>query len=248
VLLGLVLPALSGARRGAITAKCLSNMRSLEQAHWSYAMEHRGLFIDAGLSHGGLANEEIAWVNTLEKHYGNKLVLRSPADRSPHWPSDVQGGVPVPGTNDHYRRTSYGINNYVTATKSPAYAINPQDAADRLAKVTDPSNTVHFLMMVFTNEPNQQFFAASDHVHVEQWWPVQQTGLGAAAAIAATQCQTNAHGGPPASIGSRSNWGFLDGHVETAIFAEVYIDRDNLNRFDPAVSKFWATRRAHTQQ
>ena len=34
---------------------------------------------------------------------------------------------------------------------------------------------------------------------------------------------------------ARSNWSFLDGHVETLPFGEVYVD-DARNRLDPAVS------------
>lgn len=245
VLAGLLLPALKGARRGAIAAKCLTNLRNLQLAHWSYMMSNDGRFIDAGLPHGGLANDDVAWVNTLEEYYGSTLALRSPADLSPHWPADVPGGgTPVPGTTDRYRRTSYGINNYLSRSYSPAAAIDPAAAADRLSKVTDPSNTVHFLIMAFEGN-----FAGSDHVHVEEWWnPAAPPDSGFPAIQAAEQCQTNAHGGPERSFGSRSNWGFLDGHVENAMFSEVYLDRDNLNRFDPDVSKHFAMRRAQAQQ
>jgi prepilin-type N-terminal cleavage/methylation domain-containing protein/prepilin-type processing-associated H-X9-DG protein len=245
VIIGLLVPALSSGKRSAIAARCLANMRSLEQAHWAYALDNKGLFIDAGMPHGGLGNEEVSWLNTLQEHYGNTLVLRSPADLSPHWPADVPGGgTPVPGTIDRFRRTSYGINNYLSRTYSPAAAVDPSDAADRLSKVSDPANTVHFLIMAFHGN-----YAGCDHVHVEGWWgPNLQTGSDFPAVHASSECETNAHGGPEKSFASRANWGFLDGHVETATFGEVYIDRDNLNRFDPDVSKFFATRHASSQQ
>ena len=239
----LLLPALASSRRGALAAKCLANMRNLELAHFAYATDNDGLFIDAGLPHGGLASEDVAWINTLQSYYGNKLVLRSPADLSRHWPADVPGaGVPVPGSTDRFRRTSYGINNYLSRNYSPTAALNAGAAADRLSRVTDPSNTVHFLIMTFTGQ-----FAGSDHVHAEEWWNAA-AGANFAPVQAASQCQTNAHGGPEKSSGSRSNWSFVDGHVETAVFGEVYLDQSNLNRFDPDVSKFYAARRAHKQQ
>jgi prepilin-type processing-associated H-X9-DG protein len=54
--------------------------------------------------------------------------------------------------------------------------------------------------------------------------------------------QIDAHGGPKASLGSISNFEFLDGHVETLQFSDVYYDAQHQNRFDPEVSRFFAAR------
>ena len=43
--------------------------------------------------------------------------------------------------------------------KSPDAAINPKSAADRLSRISNPSNTVHFLHMVATGD-----FAGSDRM------------------------------------------------------------------------------------
>ncbi len=241
LIIGMLVPALSSSRRAGIRTKCMANMRNLALAHVAYATEHKGSFIDAGLPHGGLVNEEVAWINTLQSYFSNPLTLRSPADLSRHWPAEVPGaGVSVPGTTDRFRLTSYGINNYLSRSFSPAAAIDPKAAADRLSKVADPTNTVHFLIMTYEGP-----YAGSDHVHVEEWWnPAVPAGSDFPAIHAASQCQTNAHGGPARSFASRSNWAFLDGHVEHAEFSAVYLDQANLNRFDPDVSKFHAIRRA----
>ena len=118
VLMGILMPALHKSRLLALRMKCLSNMRNMEVAHWMYMTDWDGSLVDVGLAHAGAhAEEKVAWINTLQPYYKNKLLYRSPVDKSPHWPVDEGGqGVPVPPTTDQFRRTSYGINNYLTTT------------------------------------------------------------------------------------------------------------------------------------
>ncbi len=109
LLIGILLPALGRARQAARCVKCLANIRSLELAQQVYADTFKGFLVDYGLSHGGAAsNEAIAWVNTLQDYYGATLVLHSPGDKSPYWPSPDGQGLTV---NGQARRTSYGMNN-----------------------------------------------------------------------------------------------------------------------------------------
>jgi hypothetical protein len=232
VIVGLTVPALRHVHRGGIAVACLSNLRQLGQAHTAYMAANKELFIDVGLPHGGLPDEKSAWINTLQSYYKEKLVLRSPADNSPHWPPDVPGGgTPVPSTGQ-FRRTSYGCNNYLSRNYTPAE--HPTPKADRMSRVADPGNTVHFLIMAFEGD-----YAGSDHVHVEQWWN-NAAGPDFPPVFAASQMQTNAHGGAPRSWNSESNYEFLDGHVETATFRRVYVNRDSRNRFDPEISHYWS--------
>lgn len=220
LLVGILLPALSKARQAAVTAKCLSNMRNMQIAHWMYVTENRGYLIQAGLAHGGShANEGVAWINTLQSYYGTTLLVRCPGDNSPHWP----GGVPVlvsPDGTEQYRRTSYGINNFLDwdlcPWGGPYYKIN---------QIRRPSATVQFVEMAETGS-----FAGSDHPHVENW-----TGPNPPAR-AAQHLQIHRHGGPRASWSSRANYGFLDGHAETRMFRDVFTDF-NQNSFDPQVAR-----------
>jgi prepilin-type N-terminal cleavage/methylation domain-containing protein/prepilin-type processing-associated H-X9-DG protein len=241
ILVGLLIPALSAVRRAARRADCLNHLRNLGQAHGLYMGDHRGRIIDVGLPHGGaLANENISWITTLRRYYDNDLVLRSPVDTSPHWPTELGGaGFPIPGTSNRYRYTSYGCNAFLSASNSPRVAqLGPGAAADRLSKVHDPANTVHFLIIAFTGS-----HAGSDYVSPHEW-AVPGMGPAAAPIRAARQSQIDAHGGPKASLGSISSYAFLDGHVEALQFSEVYLDADRNNRFDPEVSRFFAARRS----
>lgn len=233
--LGLLIPALSGLRHASRVVKDLTQIRSLQQAHFTCAVDHRGELIDVGLSHGGQANESVAWINTLAEYYDHPLVLRSPLDESTHWPPGQGGGVPLPGSTDRYRRTSYGRNNYLSRTYSPHAAIDPAHVHDRLSRITDHAGTIDFLPMAYEGE-----FAGADHVHVENWW-VGHFAPDMPPTVAASQMQTNAVSGADAGWSSRANYGFLDGHARTLGFAKIYRSPE-INRFDPDVAAFFSIR------
>ena len=223
LLMGILLPSLQKARRAALRMKCLSNMRNMEVAHWIYMTDWEGYFIDVGLAHGGAhGKEDVSWINTLAKYYSDKLLHRSPIDKSPHWPTEEGGqGVPIPPSTDQFRRTSYGVNNYLTE-------VAPTKPYRKLSQVPRPSATVHFLIMAFEGP-----FAGADHPHVENWMVPGEPD--SPTVLAARQIQTNAHGGRENSWEARSNYGFLDGHAETRSFRDVYVNPKN-NNFDPEVA------------
>ena len=220
LLIAILLPTLGQARRSAITVKCLANVRSLQISQELYANDRRGELVDAGLPHGGVGNEAGSWINTLQEYHETPLLRRSPADRSVHWPTDEGGqGVPVPPTTDVFRRTSYGINNYLTSY-APFIAWRNRDVIPR------PASTVQFLLMTETGE-----YAGSDHPHIEGWW-IRGIREEFIPRLAARNVQIDQHGGPAESFDSKSNWGFLDGHAETLRFRDVFTDLEN-NKFDP---------------
>jgi prepilin-type N-terminal cleavage/methylation domain-containing protein len=221
LLVSILLPALGKARRSAQTAQCLSNMRSMQVAQWMYANDNNGYLVQAGLGHGSTTyDEEAAWINTLEQYYGTPLLHRCPSDNSPHW----AGGTPVPQSTDRFRRTSYGINDYLctTVTGSTIQYV-------KINQVPRPSATVQFIEMTEVGQ-----FAASDHPHTSNWYlPFFPDGT---PINASEHLQIDRHGGPPKSWNSVANYGFLDGRAETLRFREVFENRDK-NRFNPAVAQ-----------
>lgn len=241
LLIAVLLPSLQAARQEAKAGACLSNIRGLEQAHWTYMTENRGFFVNVGLAHGGYTGDEkVAWIRTLEKSYGNSLLARSPLDRSPHW-GPPPGGEPIAGLAPDKRRvTSYGVNNFLADASQnglnpygpPPSGVNPADwpggdgmAYTRLERVKYPAATIHFLMMAFEGS-----FAASDHPHVEEWIEHPSPP-----AKAAEQVQIDAVGGPEKSWESRSNYGFVDGHARRLTFRQSLTDIE-YNLFDPRVA------------
>ncbi|MCW5769131.1 MAG: type II secretion system protein [Phycisphaeraceae bacterium] len=254
LLVGILLPSLGAARRAAQSVKCLSNIRQLAVAHTLYTDDHKGRFIDAGLDHGGLGDLDKAWPFTLREYAGGTIALRSPLDRSRFWPESEGGlhpGVSLttaaalladddpsndPPSASLSRWTSYGLNNYVTASKHPPSSIMRQKAYDELHRIPRPHATVHFLPMTLgDSDPitSSGTFARSDHVHAEDW---ENAGPEAAAAYAATQMQLNLHHGKPESFEAKAGYGFLDGHAEVRSFRSLYRSFED-NNFYPETAK-----------
>lgn len=216
LLVTILMPSLGKALELTRTAKCLANLRNMEMAHLVYASANDGATIRAGLSHGGAhGNEEVAWINTLQDYYGDQLMAKCPSDKSPHWP----GGEPVDGTDDQFRRCSYGINEFTDVVLCPWGG--PYEDIHAFPR---PSDTVHFVEMAETGE-----YAGADHPHVDSW-------RGHAPVKASKQLQINRHGGEINTWTAKANYGFLDGHAETLRFEEVFQSMET-NRFNPAVAR-----------
>jgi prepilin-type N-terminal cleavage/methylation domain-containing protein len=246
LLVAILLPSLSKARLQARRTMCLNNIRSMEQAHWMYMTSNNGLLIEAGLGHKGEKDDlDVAWINTLQKIYKDKLLFRSPVDDSPHWPSNQGGrGVPIPNLpagSYPYRRISYGINDYVAANQAGGVILsdNGPQVWRKIEKIANPSGIVHFLFIAKEGD-----FAGSDHPHVYTWDSGNPAPARSTPMNAAKQVQIDAHGGAPvlrngldgkviqADWTSVAPYGFLDGHAERFQFERVYKDQ-NHNKFDP---------------
>lgn len=131
--------------------------------------------------------------------------------------------------------TSYGINNFLDSALVPygPWGTGSADGHYTMDNVPRPSATNHFLVMAYTGP-----FAGADHPHVENWVAAPLPHLLAnAPQAAAEQVQINAvDRATPVSFASKSNWGFLDGHAETASFERMYQAPDE-NQFDPMVAR-----------
>ncbi len=245
LLIGILLPTLGKARAAARTAVCLSNVRQLEVAHTLYMNDHRELFVDAGLGHGGLSVLTRSWPIALGSYADKSIALRSPVDRSPYWPRAQGGQSDGPGLAEVLsgvetgtitsanppsvipRWTSYGLNNFLTRFARPS-VIDPRTGRfagpwERLSKVPRPDQTVHFLMITQGLTPSSAPFATSDHVDAHTW---DEFGPENAPGLAATQMDVGGHdprgASSPVGVESRTNYGFLDGSARTLSFRQVY--------------------------
>ena len=222
VLIGVLLPALTAARRQAHRTYCLANMRGLQVAQIAYAADHRGYLISAGLGHHDHDHDHeqeheqlaAAWFNVLQKYYGNKLIARCPSDHSPFFAD------PTPDGN--LRLTSYGINPYV----DPHFDDLPAGIkrVTRMNQVRRPAATIQFLELAETGS-----HATSDHVEPHAFFD----GVTPPAELAGRQLALDRHGRIRRSPQSLANYGFLDGHAETLPFSRVYTN-PQLNRFNPS--------------
>lgn len=231
LLLAILLPSLNRARQSARQTVCLSNLRSMELAHQVYLTEWNGWMVDVGYAHGSSIGlkEEFSFIHTLQEHYGQPLLRKSPIDDSPHWSSEMGGeGRPVPGRSPEdypYRVTSYGVNNVVTPSNSP---FNPAAGRrydyGRIDRIPRPAATAHFVFMA-----KEGPFAGSDHTHVEGWEAVPDIVV---PRVAANEIEINVAGGPEKSYEGISHYSFLDGHAAAVRFDGMWRSRED-NRFWP---------------
>jgi prepilin-type N-terminal cleavage/methylation domain-containing protein/prepilin-type processing-associated H-X9-DG protein len=240
LLVSILMPSLTKARHLAKVTLCKTNLRGMETAHWMYMNESNGTFVDVGLAHGGVhSDEEVAWINTLQDFYGDRLLAKSPLDTSPHWGPYPQGQSIQGAPPEQRRRSSYGVNSFLVDFGNGQNPWGPAPsgfsgdwpggdgkAYNRLSRVRNPAGTVHFLMMAFRGP-----YAGADHPHVMNW-----IGHPSPPALAGTQVQINAVDGDPDSWAARSNYGFLDGHAETLSFEKVFTNAEE-NAFDPKVAR-----------
>jgi prepilin-type N-terminal cleavage/methylation domain-containing protein/prepilin-type processing-associated H-X9-DG protein len=155
LLIGILLPALGGARASAQRVVCQSNMRQLELAHQMYFEDNKGRLIDAALPHGSLAGDvRKTWLISLQEYGAAPESLYSPVDRS-IWRSVEDGGSDEgatlyelrgwfernkdlltdddfgndPEQPDIVRLTSYGLNGFTAQSVAPF--LNPDPVTGR---------------------------------------------------------------------------------------------------------------------
>jgi len=243
ILIGILLPALGKARQAARQTVCLANVRSIQMGQLAYADDFKGQLCDVGLPHGGGGDPRLSFVFTLSAYIGSipkefdasapaedysvPPVLRSPGDTSLFWLARDGGRGPVAGA---FRRTSYGMNNYLSRTYGPG--LSEREPFDRVEKVPSPTGTVQFLLMteVGAGAGDEPGFAVSDHVHVENFGSAVRAPV-----TAADSMNTGKWGGKARTGGARSNYSFLDGHARIEAFEQVYVDQRK-NRFNPEIS------------
>ncbi len=220
LLLSLTFPALRSIRLSALNTEDLSQIRQMGLAHRVYQQVHSDAFVDVGLPHGGYGDRARSFTETLES-YSGEAIMRSPLDTSAYWEAGLQeDGAEEPVV----RRTSYGMNNYLSRNYSPKVALEgPGAAADRMTRIPQPDKVICFLHMTHFGA-----YAVSDHPHVESWsfgpepWRLASNQV----AISASEGETNINDL------AESNYGFLDGSTDTRTFREVY-ESAQTNLFDP---------------
>ena len=215
LLIAMLIPSLSKARKQAKAVTCASNLRGLAVAVHAYANANGGSLVSAGLAHGGSVDEHAAWMNTLQSEYGNKLIARCPADKSDYWKE------PLPATDPpQLRRASYATNYY---TVKP---IGNRGPWDRLSMFRRPGGTIHMVELVEVGQ-----YACSDHVHPETWWSNARV-------MAEQEVFIERHLG-------KANYNFMDAHVESLTFERTYeLDPKGglppkflVNKYDPAIGR-----------
>lgn len=223
LLIAVLLPALTKARTAAAVTQCLSNIRQLQIAQTAYASAQKNALVYAGDG-----TEQGSWIGLLQPYAGKTLVSRCPQDFSRYF------DVPVPATNK-LRRSSYGINNYVSPTHAP-FGVTPPA---KITQIRKSSSVIQFGELsegddVLNNPSQPNAYAVADHLHVDQFY--NSIAPNSTLSYIAKQMPLTRHGGKLKSWQARLNYSFLDGHAETLSVRDVYTSPAK-NLFDPALAK-----------
>lgn len=189
LLVGLLLPALSGSRRGALAAGCLNNNRSFGQAVLMYANDFDFFFPRSSHSTGSTLNSA-NWLKCLEP-YGVSLAARLCPDDPAR-----SGKASSYATNDHMEPLVAGID--YSAINGKTLPGGRKRAYTRLCDLPRAGATV------YVAEPTGS--GTTDHLHSIGWTSADQVK----AAISVVR--------HPGSGGS-SNVLYADGRASPAIWA-----------------------------
>jgi prepilin-type N-terminal cleavage/methylation domain-containing protein len=166
LLVGLLLPALSGSRREALAVSCLNNNRSFGQAVLMYANDFNFFFPRSSHSTGS-TQSSANWLKCLEPYGVASTARLCPADPA------RAGKLSSYATNDHMEPLTAGID-YSAITGQPLPG-GRKKAHTRLTDLPRPGSTV------YVAEPTGT--GTADHLHSIGWTFASQVQ----AAIAVTR-------------------------------------------------------------
>lgn len=229
IMLGLLLPTLSGARESGRSVVCASNLRQLTMACSVYAeTNHNNQFPESRLP---ISPEELlaphywdpalSWVNTLTPLLNTRLLARCPSDVSPHWTAERP---PLPG---RLRQVSYGLNVYLSMNL--VFGSESKDTH----KTPRPSHTITAGELTEAASG----YAVGDRISAVSW---PYNGNEGADFNFGWQIEAARHH-------DRPQWAFLDGHVAPHTRPEVWdigtydpvqdTGEWAVNKFDPAIAR-----------
>ncbi|MCC6578932.1 MAG: prepilin-type N-terminal cleavage/methylation domain-containing protein [Phycisphaeraceae bacterium] len=226
ILVGILLPALAGARRGAQASQCLSNIRQVAHGMNVFATDKKGYVFPTSQMYSGTAYWKVlSDGGYIEK---NLSMHRCPNDQAAGWDA---------GT----RTTSYALNAYFAPNHDPYGQPGQGDRGIRMEDVIQPSkkivvaelgeykNSDHFMPM---------YWGADAGIHVPtSGSPVMMYSMARNSEI------DTANGNIPRSVvrdrhASGANFAFADGHGSHHRFADTWDDANTsvlrtLDYYDP---------------
>lgn len=210
VLIGILLPALGMARKGAQAMKCLSNMRQLSQGLHIFATDHVNYVYPTSAMYSGTA-----YFNVLSSlGYIDKTLTmhRCPNDEAPGWTANT-------------RITSYPLNGYFAPNHDP-YGQSGQDKRGiRLEDVLEPGRTVTIGEIADHRD--------SDHFMPMYWGTTTTIHPPGMMGMMTRSTQLDASNGnvPRIIVRSRhsakSNFAFSDGHGAIHAFTDTWNDAND---------------------
>ena len=228
LLIGILLPSLSGARDSARSVRCLSSMRSLGMAMGLYSDDHKDLIPRSKHSIGFSA--ELTWAPQLFE-YLTGLPFEGDSDL---WQSESWWSA----TNEFYRcahdrrespieqaglpfsmaAISYGKNVYFELRRQE---FEPElFSGDLSVPYRKRSSVPHPSVTILLGEMKEE--RSADHI-MSHFWRTRSVTAG-------DEVATERHG-------DGAGYLFLDGHASTRAFAEMYDAENSRDQWYPAMAR-----------
>ena len=124
ILLAMLMPALTQARKHAMTVACASNLRQLTMSWRTFAADTRGKFVESWQSNGGLTTGVgTHWYIVIERYYSrDKNLLLCPSART---------RLTAPGTGGNYATSGHAwkvgspsVHRGITTEDYGSYGLN----------------------------------------------------------------------------------------------------------------------------
>lgn len=207
VLIALLMPALTSARRQTLTVKCGANLRSIGQAMQQYANEYKGRVPRDYWYHLEYRQGHILWAEAFAKYVGYAEVPHLP-DLSPNRDTTL---APHFGRIEVYQCPAYPDERQVLDYVSNAWHAGAVGVSAPLINVVrmPHSARIVYLADAYHRLPPDRF-GTHDVFHVDHL-PVN----------AALRPQPSSRVLNDKRHGGRLNLLFLDGHVESRPFKDV---------------------------
>ena len=194
LLVSILMPSLSRARKQARSVVCLSNMRQMGigmQGYFMYSQNH----LPPSSCH--VTEKDKWWLNVLSKFLGQELMTRCPSDKGDNF---VDWDVPLSEQSDK-RYSSFAVNSLLDPIcyRYPGGRNNQYNRVDRIKRAN--------YTIWISEAPNTENFYLADHIHPEAWE--------GAAEYARLFVAWNRHI-------DKSNYLFADGHAASLKFDDTY--------------------------
>jgi prepilin-type processing-associated H-X9-DG protein/prepilin-type N-terminal cleavage/methylation domain-containing protein len=220
ILIAVLLPAVNRARQQGNSTACKSNMRQIAMAGFMFANEHDGWLVKPWFNDKpnprstedwGFRGPQWGWTYVLNRTIKNKEVFDCPSAR----PTQLRGLWTTAGTaglTDHHEADDIPSAYRINSSEYPAFG---EDSV-KITKFKNAGKAILFIEGSPKDARIQPNAADEPWGHIATW---ENTAAGARQGhVSPTNSRNVRH---KEHLG-RSNYGFVDGHVESLTFAESW--------------------------
>jgi prepilin-type N-terminal cleavage/methylation domain-containing protein/prepilin-type processing-associated H-X9-DG protein len=213
LLISILLPALSKARLAGAQTKCMANLRSIGQALVLYCNDNRDVLpVSSHINEvNPTATPELFWINALRKYIANVDAVRV-------CPVDPNGQARIDAGGSSYVTNSFVFDDVLQY--DPFGNVLSSQTRKKFSQYRPSSRWISFMIISDQQDPSQGAYA--DHIHGETWFDTSADLESRWQSVLKwTQPDRFATRTNDQHTRGRSNYLYLDGHVEALEAADV---------------------------